>query len=331
MLSLPSNNLRKQLDIDVIEDLGEGAYGIIKKIKIIESVPKYFPKDEYFALKITKKGVEQNEKEVQVIKLFNDLFNNCSNNLLCYFDISEDDDYYYLLGEIYDMDFFSLKFKLVNIKDKINKLNYIYPLFVDVIKGLSLLNELNLVHRDIKPENILFKEIKGKNYNKIKVAISDFSGLCSTISDIPSCDSLFFTTKFTDPVFIIKHLENDFIINDKPEYDMYALASSFYELLFLTSTMDYHTENVLNKLLNSDVSKIIPPIMKKTLIKDLKDLYIKNYENITLNIMDLTDLTIRKKVEDIDNMLMIINFNLMPFNENRDTALSALLKIKGKK
>jgi hypothetical protein len=71
--------------------------------------------------------------------------------------------------------------------------------------------------------------------------------------------------------------------------------------------------------------------MKKTLIKDLKDLYIKNYENITLNIMDLTDLTIRKKVEDIDNMLMIINFNLMPFNENRDTALSALLKIKGKK
>jgi hypothetical protein len=47
--------------------------------------------------------------------------------------------------------------------------------------------------------------------------------------------------------------------------------------------------------------------------------------------MDLTDLTIRKKVEDIDNMLMIINFNLMPFNENRDTALSALLKIKGKK
>ncbi|CAD8115080.1 unnamed protein product [Paramecium sonneborni] len=154
----------------VIESLGQGAFGKVKKAQNF--------KGDIFAIKIAnKKKLKKKllsksnaytmlEREIAIMKKISHV------NVVQLFEVIDDpkQDKLYLVmefmgkGSILSKGFFKKNQKTSNILDEIDEKNINYKLneeqcrhyFSDFIKGLDYLHEcVNVIHRDIKPENLL--------------------------------------------------------------------------------------------------------------------------------------------------------------------------------
>ena len=254
---LPKNGKRDKITVETKKELGRGGYGIVYEI-VFNRKPA--------ALKVVDKknlsNIDLLQKEMDIINEINDLYPKCkSKNVLCYYDISEDEKYIYFISEIMMSDLFEFVYSEMFQKMNIcRQINLIWNIILQTLNGLDDLHRVGIIHRDIKLENILIKRWK----NKYIVKISDFGLSCF----YEKCNDHVGTIDYLPPKVIY---EKDVVWT--PSDDLYSIGTSFFLLL---------TSNPLNN--TTQVKKYID---KKSTVEDVLPYYIKTYKK---NIKELDKL-----------------------------------------
>lgn len=231
IFNLPANELReKPLVVFADKMIGKGTFGQVYKIK-------YNGKDA--ALKIvpnTNPGsTDIINQEVRMLKSISEKYPKCVNNILCYYDISQDKNNIYFVSELLDMDYFD-----VITDDKYcessngDKIAFTYDSLKQMLSGLKTLHSIGIIHRDIKPENFL---VKWNNPKVIKVADFGFSCYYSNQNKQNDC-----TGRLGTPIYLSPHIildENDPVWSVMD--DLYSLACVVYSSLTCISFVDDDT------------------------------------------------------------------------------------------
>ena len=131
---------------EIIEKIGEGAYGIVFKCKNtqtneIVAIKKFL--DEYE--KLPKKEVKREIFTLQVSK---------HENIVKFIEAFLNKGYLFLVFEYAEENLLQLIEKQTNGLDQELIRSFIYQ----ICKAVSYLHKKNIIHRDIKPENILIKD-----------------------------------------------------------------------------------------------------------------------------------------------------------------------------
>jgi serine/threonine protein kinase len=227
-LTLPPNETRKNpLIVQVEKMIGSGGLGQVYKIK-------YNGQDA--ALKIVENINPETKdiinEEVRMLKSISKRYPDCALNILCYFDISQDDEYVYFVSELLDFDYFD-----VLVKDKYcdsengEKINYVYESLKQMLNGLRTLHMVGILHRDIKPENFLVKSSKPE---VIKIADFGFSCYYLDQNKENTCKGRLGTPGYIPPHIYLDEKEPVWTVMD----DLYSLACVVYAALTCESFMD---------------------------------------------------------------------------------------------
>jgi serine/threonine protein kinase len=205
------------LYVKLNKKLGEGSFGKVYEIKY---------KDAPAALKIVDKSKLSNpemlKKEVATIQHLMNTFPDCVRNIVCFYEVSEDEDQFYFVSEMMEKDLYSLIFETnFSNLDICKQIDVIYSMALQILDGLDILHKIGIYHRDIKLENFLVgKDKNGKNVLKI----TDF-GLSCVIPDCP----------WSRQTGSREYLHPDILIDPTIKwvsgYDLYAVGITIYALL----------------------------------------------------------------------------------------------------
>jgi serine/threonine protein kinase len=212
--------------------LGEGSFGKVYEIKY---------KDQPSALKIVEKAklIDRQivKQEIQTIQHLMKSFPDCLQNIICYYDVLEDEEQYYFISEMMDSDLFDI---IVNNSQYKNltfckKVMIIYSMTRQILEGLDILHKIGIFHRDIKLENFLI----GKDKNgKTVLKITDFGLSCV----VPNCP-------WDKNIGSREYLHPDLLINPdekwKFAYDLYAVGICLYTMLTSNYLMEREEINYL--------------------------------------------------------------------------------------
>jgi serine/threonine protein kinase len=230
---LPNNDERKsQIIVTNRGQIGEGGYGKVYKINYLGKprALKVIDKKQFQG-----KNIDDVKSEINIIKYIEKAFPNCVNHILCYQDISEDENNIYLISDLMDTDYFDFIISKDYLKLPMNqKVEITYKVLMDLLDGLKILHSLGILHRDIKPENFLW------NMNPPQIKIADF-GLSCFIKD---CKGKVGSLPYVSP-FIYLSKENLWTTRD----DLYSLATVIFSAL--TGRM-YVDEEELIKAIQKD-------------------------------------------------------------------------------
>jgi serine/threonine protein kinase len=231
--TIPINEMRKSpIIVENKGKIGEGGFGQVFEIS-------YLGKPR--ALKIVDKtrfqgkSLENMKTEINIIKQIEKAFPNCVDHILCYIDISEDENNIYLISDLMDTDFFEFMISEDYYNLPMNKkIDITYKVLIDLLDGLKILHSLGILHRDIKPENFLW------NMNPPQIKIADF-GLSCFIKD---CQGKVGSLPYISP-FIYLSKNNIWTTRD----DIYSLATVIFSAL--TGRM-YVDEDELMEAINNN-------------------------------------------------------------------------------
>jgi serine/threonine protein kinase len=242
--------------------LGEGSFGKVYEIKY-NDLPS--------ALKIVEKeklaDKELVKQEIHTIQYLMKNFPDCVQNIICYYEVLEDEDQFYFISEMMETDLFD--FTVAN-KSFINlsickKIKLIYSMVQQMLEGLEILHKVGIFHRDVKLENFLMgKDKNGKHVLKI----TDFGLSCI----IPNCswEKNIGSREYIHPDILIDPSEKW-----KFSYDLYAIGICIYVML----TRDYmiHLDEI-NYLIQELESKNIETV-------DFMQYYNTNYKQNLENLL----------------------------------------------
>lgn len=284
--------MNKEQNIYVVKDkvyvnkglLGEGQFGKVYEVydKVFDNLDiKDYPTK---ALKIVPKkstsllgaSLDDLKEEINIITFMMKQFPQCASNLLCYYEVAEDDNFIYFISEKLDKNLL-IRFYEISPSDLPFTLNNI---IIEAKDGLKSLHEMGIIHRDVKPENILLT-------NKDKVKIGDF-GLscfiekCSPFAGTPELihPEILFNQrawKTSDDIFALA-LTALTLLSGQPLYNLDTIKKMI--TLFKSSKLPYHE---ISKAYNIRINRILGEIKNK--YKDSKDLdnllnFIKNNTKI---------------------------------------------------
>jgi serine/threonine protein kinase len=258
-LPLPPNETRKNpLIVQVEKVIGSGTFGKVYKIK-------YNGKDA--ALKIVKNinpgAKDIIDEEVRMLKSISERYPDCMVNILCYFDISQDDDNIYFVSELLDSDYFDVLSKDSYCDSKNGgKINYVYESLKQMLNGLRALHTVGILHRDIKPENFL---VKLSDPKVIKIADFGFSCYYSNLEKNKEniCQGRKGTPGFLSPHIYLDENDPVWTVMD----DLYSLACVVYAGLTCESFTDNdYIIELMNQYFDGKISK-----------EYVENFYLKNY------------------------------------------------------
>ena len=215
---LPPNDKRTEpLVVDNIGKLGEGSFGKVYEI-IYNGKPA--------ALKVVKKPsymtgstADTMAIEMRILNEISKRFPDCVENIVCYYDISQDKDRIYFVSEKLDTDYFDVITTEEYCKLPIStKGDIVYNLLIQMLKGLKTLHSAGILHRDIKPENFLIK-----NTNPPTLKITDFGLSCF----ITECQGKVGSLVYASPSIILGNDDPVWTVKD----DLYSVACVIYSAL----------------------------------------------------------------------------------------------------
>ena len=291
--NLIGNNLE---DFEILQVLGEGAFGKVLKVKSKLN-------NKVYAMKIVdleelrKKGqkyIDLTMNEINFLLQFN------NPHIIKYYHKFEDSDnnYLYIIMEFSengDLNKFIKTYKSLNkhLPEEI-----LWNIFLQCMEGLCYIHYKKIIHRDIKPKNILIDNnmiikigdfgvsaLKIENYN-------DFLNLKLTQDQIAKmkCNGTF----VGDYPFMAKEMRDN-QQNYGEKIDVYSMGVSFYEMVhFETPKRDLNGQLLINKDKNNNYSQELLNIIylmleedqdKRKTSKDIydmiEDIYKKKYIKIS--------------------------------------------------
>ena len=195
----------KKSDFNILEKIGEGAYGKVYKVSLKKN-------NEEFALKVLSKNqieklnfFPQLKKEIQILS-------NCNHkNIIKLISVFDEKNEIFLLTELAKEGSLYKKLKQVKYFTEEIVLNYM----LQIIKGIQYLQNQNppVIHRDIKPENILIKD------GILKICDFGWSNYDDTLRN-----TLCGTPDYNSPEVILGTGHSE-------KLDVWALGVLMYELL----------------------------------------------------------------------------------------------------
>jgi serine/threonine protein kinase len=252
----PNENHSHPLEVCVNRTIGVGAFGKVYQVCMDEK-----DEENCYALKIVQKKEVRNSKEYEMIQYINSSYSvNLFENLICFIDVSEDDDHYYLLSEKYEYDLLDYMIKVDFLTKEIEeKIDIIYDWTIKILNGVRVLHELNIIHRDIKPENIL-TDTQGQMIKICDFGLSRFQPECyGNVGSPPYVhpNVMFYTTRELKWFKI---------------YDVYSVAVIIYTAFF----GDFFDYDIVSKLQRLDADEAIQQfnkIIKYKLDEEMENLY----------------------------------------------------------
>ena len=218
---------------EILDDIGEGKYGIVK-------LGVHKKTKEKVAIKIIKKDNLKNE-EIECIKNEIDIMKICYHpNVIHLLDHFENADYIFIVMEYLPGGNLG-EFILSNDGTLTEKQSN--DIIHQIALGLQYLHHLGIVHRDLKPQNIMLTSRKGN----FKVKIMDF-GLSKVISNNQRINDSFGTINYVAPEILINKPYN-------LKVDIWSLGVIWYALL--SGELPFESqkeENVAKKTIFSEVS-----------------------------------------------------------------------------
>ena len=205
----------RDIEYEIIKELGKGACGIVFQVKS-KSDNNFYAIKEITIKDEMKDGLENIKKEADILSKFN------SNNIVKYYDSWENKDKFYILMEYCAGQ--NLR-DFININIKNNELieeDILYNIIKQICIGIKDIHNKNIIHRDLKPENIFINEI-----NDIK--IGDF-GISKQYNPNKEYTKTIF--KVGSIEYMPPEIRKKGIYNEK--IDMYSLGCIIYELFHLS-------------------------------------------------------------------------------------------------
>jgi serine/threonine protein kinase len=316
---LPPNVRRSDLRYNIIKTITQlkndnPTKAAIYNIQFIDPIPEYFLKNKSYVLKQYKLSQDDPNlsdiiymiaaNEVKINQIIYSHYQECSENITCFFDVSSDGKYVYLVGELFDMDLNEFR-RLIQKYNKIEKLKISFPIYYNIISGLSTLDELGIIHNDIKLENIFVKKL---NNHKIKISIADFDISCSNYLKDIQCKYFVGTSELMDPFLIKEKLINKNVIPDKSEYDTYSASLTIYQLLFEIIQFPNEIIKIIDNIYNVTSEE------KNKIIKFYDIFYKSLKDNINSLLSEVNNTTLLNSIEKIkySKFLKLIKYNLNP-------------------
>jgi calcium-dependent protein kinase len=122
----------------IISDLGNGSYGMVKKVK-------HKKLNEERAMKIVKKKSESSINEIEILKKIS------HPNIISIYEIFEDSKNYYIMSELLEG---GELFEEITNRGSFSEVDAA-KIMKQLLTSVNYLHNKNIVHRDLKPENIM--------------------------------------------------------------------------------------------------------------------------------------------------------------------------------
>jgi NIMA (never in mitosis gene a)-related kinase len=235
-------------DYIILEQLGQGSYGTVYKVKKKNT-------NDIYALKqmsyndLSKDEINQIKKEAKILNLINSDF------VIKIYDSFEEKNNMNIVMEYCDGgdldDFIKEKKKKGNLLEE----NLIWKIFIKITIGLADIHKLNILHRDLKTLNIFLK--KGLDMD---IKIGDL-GVAKVISNNALAKTMIGTPYYLSPEICEEKPYND-------KSDVWALGCILYELCTFKHPFEAKSQGALIvKILNKD-----PDHINRRYSNDLKKL-----------------------------------------------------------
>ena len=232
---------------DIIDVIGNGAYGFVYKAK--EKGSNRLVAIKVMDLDKIRKNfmnIYEDEEIENQIKLCKEAFKNeyenmkiCSenniNSVKCY-EYFENDNFFVIIMELCDKNL--AKLLLERKKNKFNK-DEILEIMKQLNKTFKIMSERKILHRDLKLENILIKYNDNKKYI---MKISDYGSSKRLISLSRNCNSNIGTTIYMAPE-ILEGKEYNY------KCDLWSIGIIIYKLYYGKSPFLGITEEALKRIL----------------------------------------------------------------------------------
>ncbi|EGR34026.1 protein kinase domain protein [Ichthyophthirius multifiliis] len=206
-----------QDEYEILAQIGKGnyarVYSAVQKSSGVKFAVKCFQKQK---LQEIDKGMLSLHNELKIMRKIKE-----HENVIKLFEVFEGENTFYFVMEIVDGN--SLYEEIKKKQNKPFHEDEIKDILQKLIKGISYLQQFNIMHRDIKPENILLERKEGKN----TVKIVDF-GLASFADEFP-----YIFPKCGTPGFVAPEIAN--LIDKSKGYsiicDVFSIGVIFHILL----------------------------------------------------------------------------------------------------
>ena len=276
----------KKSDFEILQLLGEGAFGKVLKVSSLIN-------NKIYAMKILDLKEHENDhmdkkekeeyftNEIELLKKLN------HPNIVKYYKSFKEDDSLYIIMEYFDNGDLSDYIKVLKYDNK-NKKEEIWNIFYQCILGLNYLHSQDIVHRDIKPANIFMTK------NKI-IKIGDF-GVSALVKEKKEVLKKIRKLKFTvvgTPEYMAPEILKQKKYNEK--VDIFSMGCVFYKICCLK---DYQKQDIYlegNRFKIKVISSEIP----------------KNYDNDLMDVIQLMLVEDPEKRSDSKTILSKIleNYN----------------------
>jgi calcium-dependent protein kinase len=139
---------------NIISDLGNGSYGMVKKVK-------HKKLNEERAMKIVKKKAESSINEIEILKKVS------HPNIISIYEIFEDSKNYYIMSELLEG---GELFEEITNRGSFSEIDAA-KIMKQLLSSVYYLHNKNIVHRDLKPENIM---MVGRQNTNFEIKLIDF-------------------------------------------------------------------------------------------------------------------------------------------------------------